>query len=152
MPVCILIKTCTLQFSSLFTKGSRFLCLKLYLWRKDVTIALRCKCVLSSQSSSFPWGLVTHRNGYLTELSAQWALVCVLWEKNGQMEMTCLHELLGGAVEQNNIKQAAFQHAHTLGCSQSETPNALLFCSSMEAKTETQKTGLAWADSVHQGR
>lgn len=33
------------------------------------------------------------------------------------MEMTCLHELLGGAVEQNNIKPAAFHRAHTLGCS-----------------------------------
>lgn len=85
--------------------------------------------------------------------SAQEAVVCVLWEKDGgQMEMSCLHELLGGHVEQNNKKSVAFQPARTLGCSQSEISDSLLFCSSMAPKMEIQKTGLVWTDIFYQGR
>lgn len=76
-----------------------------------------------------------------------------MWEKDGgQMEMSCLHELLGDHVEQNNKKPVAFHAVRMLGCSQSEISDGLLFCSSMAPKMEIQKTGLAWTDSVYQGR
>lgn len=112
-------------------------------------------CILSLGYSSSPsgLGLATYRSGCLTDFSAQEAAVCIFWEKyDGEMEMSCLHELLGGHVEQNNKKPVAFQPAHALGCSQSEISDGLLFCSSMAPKMKIQKTGLAWTDSVCQGR
>ena len=66
--------------------------------------------------------------------------------------LSYLHELLGGHVEQNNKKPVAFQPARMPGCSQSEISDRLLFCSSMAPKMENQKTGLAWTDSIYQGR
>lgn len=66
--------------------------------------------------------------------------------------MSFLYELLRGHIEQNNKTAVAFQPACTLGCSQSEISDSLLFCSSVAPKMEIRKTGRAWADGVYEGR
>lgn len=110
--------------------------------------------VLPSHSSPSPWDTaVALCVQVLTNFSAQGPVVCVLWEKDGdQTETSCLHELLRGHIEPNTKTAVAFQPACTLGCSQSEMSDGLIFCSSMAPKMEIWKTGHAWADSVYEGR
>lgn len=89
----------------------------------------------------------------MTDFSARGAVASILWEKGGgQVEMSCLHKLLGDHVEHKNKNPVAFQPVDMLGCSQSKISDGLLFCSSMAPKMEIQKKGFAWTDSVYQRR